>query len=283
MPPARLDSSFNQVSPSSYTHIPRPFEKEPVKSRQFNMGRTVGVLLLLLVLVGGSLLAYAFLFVHKNTQQVTSSSPSYSSTTTSSVPQGIPLFQDNFLQNTNGWSIQSYPGEFSVTLGNGALKLESESNKLLWELVPGGKSYGDFQLSVDAVLSKGSQENGYGVYIRGTVSQNVSLSRFYRFELYGDGSFAVFKGTTDAKGTVTTSRLVDYTNSTSLEKQGILNHVTMKAKGSRLQFIVNGQTVSTVSDSAYTSGSVALFVSNLPKASLGAEATFSHLAIYPLV
>ena len=281
MPPMRLNTSFDQVSPSAYTQVPYSFGKEPVKSQQLNVGRIVGVLLLLLALIGGSFLAYAFLFAHKSTQQVTNSSSSSPLIVTRSVPQGTPLFQDNFIQNTNGWSIQSYPGEFSVTLGNGALKLASENNKLLWEQVPGGKSYGDFQLSVDAVLSKGSQDNGYGVYIRGTLSQNTSIISFYRFELYGDGSFAVFKGMTDANGTITASRLVDYTNSSLIQKQGILNHVMINAKGSRLQFIVNGQTVSTVSDTTYMNGSVALFVSNLQNASPGAEATFSHLTIYP--
>ena len=237
--------------------------------------------MLLLVIVGGSFLAYTFLFAHKNTQQTTCSTVSHSPSTPLATPQGNPLFQDEFTNNTNGWSIQSYPGEFSVALGNGALKLENDNNKLLWELIPGTQKYADFQLSVDAVLSKGSQDNGYGVYIRSALSQNSSITAFYRFELYGDGSFAIFKGTTDANGVVTTPRLVDYTNSSAIQKQGGLNHITISAKGSSLQFIVNGQTLSTVSDTTYTSGSVALFVSNLQKAPPGAIATFSHLAIYP--
>jgi len=276
-PPTSFGASFNQAPPPTYTQAPRSFHENPVKRQHHNVGRTVGVLILLLVIVGGSFLAYTFLFTHKNVQQTTHNA----SSTTSSAPQGTPLFQDNFTNNTNGWSIQSYPGEFSVALGNGTLKLENDNNKLLWELVPGGKNYGDFRLSVDAVLSKGSQDNGYGVYIRGALSQNTSITTFYRFELYGDSSFAVFKGATDANGTVTTPRLVDYTNNSAIQKQGSLNHITINAKGSSLQFIVNGQTVSTVSDATYTSGSAALFVSNLQKAPPGAEATFSHLAIYP--
>jgi hypothetical protein len=246
------------------------------------MGRVIGVLVLLLAVIGGSFFAYTFLFTHKNTQQATNSAVSHSTSTTPlATPQGTPLFQDEFTNNTNGWSIQSYPGEFSVALGNGALKLENDNNKLLWELIPGTQKYTDFQLSVDAVLSKGSQDNGYGVYIRGALSQNSSITTFYRFELYGDGSFAIFKGTADANGVVTTPRLVDYTNSSAIQKQGELNHLTISAKGSSLRFSVNGQTLSTIADTAYTSGSVALFVSNLQKAPPGAIATFSHLAIYP--
>ncbi len=280
-PPVSFRASAQQVPPPAYTQVPRSFSQKPERRQQRSIGRVVGFLVLLLVIVGGSFLAYTFLFAHKNTQQTTSSTVSHSSSTPLATPQGNPLFQDEFTNNTNGWSIQSYPGEFSVTLGNGALKLENDNNKLLWELIPGTQKYADFQLSVDAVLSKGSQDNGYGVYIRSALSQNSSITAFYRFELYGDGSFAIFKGTTDANGIMTTPRLVDYTNNSAIQKQGGLNHITISAKGSNLQFIVNGQILSTVSDTTYTSGSAALFVSNLQKAPPGAIATFSHLAIYP--
>ena len=279
-PPISFRTPSQQVPPPAYIQGPHAFYQEP-KRRRFQIGRIVSVLVLLLVVIGGSLLTYTFLFSHKNSQQAASSTVS---THNPSAPlptqQGAPLFQDEFTNNTNGWSIQSYPGEFSVALGNGALKLENDNNKLLWELIPGDKQYGNFQLSVDAVLSKGSQENGYGVYIRSALSQNASITAFYRFELYGDGSFALFKGTTDANGAVTTPRLIDYTNSSAIQKQGSLNHITISAKGSSLQFIVNGQTLGTVTDGTYTSGSIALFVSNLQKAQPGAIATFSHLAIY---
>ncbi|GAC1425424.1 MAG: hypothetical protein NVS4B1_11000 [Ktedonobacteraceae bacterium] len=276
-PPAQMMGNENGYAQTSHV-----FYGAPKKRRQLNIGRIAGVLIVLLVVIGGSFLAYTFLFAHKNMQQATSSSTiSRSPSTPHTTGQGNPLFRDEFTNNTNGWSIQSYTGEFSVTLGNGALKLENDNNKLLWELIPGNKEYGDFQLSVDAVLTKGSQDNGYGVYIRGALSQNSSITTFYRFELYGDGSFAIFKGTTDANGIVTTPRLVDYTNSSAIQKQGILNHITINAKGASLQFIVNGQILSTISDATYTSGSVALFVSNLQKAPPGAVATFSHLTIYP--
>ena len=279
-PPVSFRASAQQVPPPAYAQAPRSFSQEPEKRRRLHIGRVVGILVLLLAVIGGSFLAYTFLFAHKNTQQATTSTVLHSSPTPLATLQGNALFQDNFTNNTNGWSIQSYPGEFSVALGDGALKLENDNNKLLWELIPGNQKYTDFQLSVDAVLSKGSQDNGYGVYIRSALSQNSSITTFYRFELYGDGSFAIFKGTADANGVLTTPRLADYTNSSAIQKQGGLNHITISAKGSSLQFIVNGQILSTVSDTTYTSGNVALFVSNLQKAPSGAIATFSHLAIY---
>lgn len=280
-PPNSFRASPQQVPPPAYAQAAHSFYQEPKKRGQFRIGKFVGILVLLLVFIAGSFLAYTFFFSHKSTQQAaTTGDASHSPSTPQPTPQGNALFQDQFMNNTNGWSIQSYPGEFSVALGNGTLKLENDNNKLLWELIPGDKKYGDFQLSVDAVLSKGSQENGYGVYIRSALSQNSSITTFYRFELYGDGSFAIFKGTSDTNGTATTPRLVDYTNNSAIQKQGSLNHITISAKGSSLQFIVNGQILSTVSDTTYTSGSIALFVSNLQKAPPVVVATFSHLVIY---
>ncbi len=48
-----------------------------------------------------------------------------------------------------------------------------------------------------------------------------------------------------------------------------------------MTFIVNGQTIASVTDSSYTSGSIALFVSNVQGTTPGAAATFSNLSIYP--
>jgi hypothetical protein len=61
---------------------------------------------------------------------------------------------------------------------------------------------------------------------------------------------------------------------------GHVNQVVVIANGPKMTLIVNGQMVRTFSDASYTSGVIALFVSNLPGAHPGAQATFSHLAIY---
>ena len=263
------------LSPA-YTQQHPPYYEQPQQRSQ--IGRIVGVCALLIALLGASYLGYTFLFAQKGSS--TTGGTSLHASPTNPVPQGNPLFKDDFTNNNNGWNIQSYPGEFAVSLSNGSLKLENDSNKLVWELLPGGKTYNDFQLSVDATLSKGSQDNGYGVYIRGALSQNLTITAFYRFELYGDGSFAIFKGMTDANGTTTTPRLVNYTNNSAIVRQGGINHITIIAKGSSMQFIVNNQTLSSLTDASYTSGSIALFVSNLQNAQPGAAATFTHLALY---
>lgn len=198
------------------------------------------------------------------------------------VPGGTPLFSDNFSSDANGWNLQSSPGNYAVTLNNGTLTMEMDKNQLLWELLPGERTFSNFTLLVNAMLSRGDQNNGYGVYIRGTANAQSDLATYYRFELYGDGSYAIFKGLTDASGTSTATRIVDYTLNTAIKKQGKTNQIMIIAKGSTLSFIVNDQLLKTITDTSYTSGAVALFVSNLPEAKPGMQAQFSGLALYPL-
>ena len=198
------------------------------------------------------------------------------------IPKRAPLFADSFVNDASGWNLQGVSGNYAITLGNGTLTLADDNHTLLWELLPGERTYGNFILTVNAVLSKGDQNNGYGVYIRGTSNRNTDLAEYYRFELYGDASYAIFKGTVNRSGKSTDTKLVDYTLNSALQKQGGINHIMILAKGPTLSLIANDQMVKTFSDPNYTSGSIALFVSNLPEAKPGAQAQFSQLAIYPV-
>ena len=197
-------------------------------------------------------------------------------------PTGTPLFMDNFVDDSSGWNRHSVPGSYSVAVGAGVLALENDKRSLLWEPVPGTRTFTNFQLTVDATLAKGDQNNGYGVYIRGAANQGNELATYYRFELYGDGSYAIFKGSTDASGKTVDTKLVDFLLSSAINKKDMLNHIMIIARGSRLSFIVNNHLLQTVTDTSYSSGSIALFVSNLPEAKPGAQAQFSQMTIYPL-
>ena len=198
------------------------------------------------------------------------------------LPTGTPLFSDNFSSDANGWNLQSSPGNYAVTLNNGTLTMGIDKNQLLWELLPGERTFSNFTLIVNAVLNQGDQNNGYGVYIRGAASAQSDLATYYRFELYGDGSYAIFKGVTDANGTSTDTKIVNYTLNAAIKKEGGINQIMIIAKGATLSFVVNGQLLKTIKDSSYASGSVALFISNLPEAKPGIQVQFSRLAIYPL-
>ncbi len=228
---------------------------------------------------------FAFLFLRATGISLSTFTPFLAATDSAvayPLPHGTPIFSDDFLNDDNGWNLQSSSGMYSLTLGQGKMSMEIDQHKLFWELLPGEYTYSDFICTVDGVLSRGDQNNGYGVYIRGAANQASDLATYYRFELYGDGSYAIFKGMLDPNGHSISTTIVDYAVNSSIQPHGKLNHLMIIARGAALSFIVNGQLLKTISDHSYTNGTIALFVSNLPQSTSGAQVQFSHLAIYPV-
>ncbi len=262
-----------QSSPELPGFAPPAIKETPPARRSKSWMIALIVLLVLVLVGGGGFFGYTLLNKPK-TAAVTQT------VVTTGAAKGTPLFADTFKNNASGWSLPADPGKFSISLANGSLVIEDDSNELLWEPLPGNKTYGDFTLSVDAMLAQGDQTNGYGFYIRGASVQNSEMATYYRFELYGDGSYAIFKGTVDANGNPTYAKLVNYTLSSAIQKQGIMNYISITAKGSSLSLTVNGQVVKTLTDAGYTNGSIAPFVSNMQNAKPGAQAKFSNLTIY---
>jgi len=251
-------------------------EEEHEPERRTKTGLIIGIIALIVVVLVGSLGAgFFYLKPQFTTAQVTPKP------TPLPAPTGKPLFSDSFANNNNGWDLTSKAGAFSVKVGNGSMVLEDDNNRLLWELVPNNQNFGDFYLTVNANLSKGTQDNGYGIYIRGTSDQNLDIATYYRFEIYGDGSYAIFKGTVDASGVSNSQQLVNYTTTSIINKAGKVNHIAISAKGAVMTLYVNGQKLKTITDNTYASGSIAMFVSNLPQSPAGAAATFSNLVLYP--
>jgi hypothetical protein len=249
--------------------------RSPQQRRGPRIGLIVGVVLLVVFLVGGALTGYFYYKLHFQNSTAKSTTP-----TVFVTPSVVPLFSDSFDANNMGWDLTSNPGKFSVKIGAGSLVLEDDQNKLLWEIVP-GKIFTDFRLDVDAMLTKGDPNNGYGILVRAS-SQGNGLGTYYRFELYGDGTYAIFKGYLDSAGTTQSIKVQGYMAHPAIAKVEHVNHITIVAKGPTMSFIVNGQTVNTYTDDNYKGGSLALFVSNLPSLPPGAQATFAHLAVFPV-
>ena len=191
------------------------------------------------------------------------------------------LFGDCFQDNRNQWNLTSQPNQFSVNISNGSLILKDDDHTLLQEVALGNPHmFTDFRLEVDADLSLGDPINGYGVFIRGTLDTSGIIETYYRFELFGNGQYAIYKGVQSGNGTSTDMKLVDFTTSSAIHKQGSINHISITAKGANMALKVNGVVVQTITDNDYSTGSIALFVSNLASAAAGAQATFSNLGIY---
>ncbi|WP_376796016.1 family 16 glycoside hydrolase [Thermogemmatispora sp.] len=272
--------SYPQVGSYQVPPLPPSQPQMPERPRGGpNFGLIALIAVVVLVLVLGGLGVFAL--THRgggNTGSVTPTPAQGTSTTTTATP----LFSDNFANNNHGWDLTSVPGRYSVKLGNGQLVLEEDNNRILPEFVP-GKTFDDFRLEVDVAITKGTQENsGFGVYIRASANQNTELATYYRFAMYGDSTYAIFKGMVDSAGEpLDDQKLVGYLSTTALKPIGQVNHVQIIAKGSTMTLAVNGQTLNSVTDSSYKSGSIALYVSNLPDTPKGVVVAYSNLAIYP--
>lgn len=272
-----LQPAMNGFAPGNYYRQPLP--PEPEERRGPNVVAILLVIVALFLLIGGGCIAGYFFLAGDQGQHT----PAVTPTAAIVTPSVRPLFGDNFQDNAKKWIIAGIPGQYSVSVGGGQMVLEDDHNKLLWEIVP-GQTFSDFRLDVDAKLTKGDKTNGYGIYIRGIASQTSDIGLYYRFELYGDGTFGLYKGTLDANGNSVATSLTnnDLIGNAAIHTEGTTNHITIIARGSGMQFIVNNTTIFTLNDSTYKGGEVALFVSNLPENPPVAQAVFTHLAIFPV-
>ncbi|MBE3558801.1 MAG: DUF1080 domain-containing protein [Ktedonobacteraceae bacterium] len=288
----QIPSPVNQGNLAGFSPVPT-FVEQPRQQRRSNRVVAAGLLLLatLLLLSAAVLAVSQFAFPGLQSQTGAGTAPAQN------TAQQSPLFRDNFQNNVQGWNTQSLPGKFTASVGNGALTLEDNSHSMLWEQVPAPaaqtaqtpapahlpyREFQDFRLDVDAVLAKGDQNNGYGLFVRGTLDKQGEIASYYRFTIYGDGSYAIAKGSADANGKLTSSLLVPYQMHEAIKKGGERNHLTLIAQGPVMTFLVNGQTLSTVKDASYSKGLIAFFVINLLEAQGGAQAKFSNVAIDPV-
>lgn len=254
----------------------QPDEDEDEGKKRPSAAVVTLIIVLLFAVVGGGVAFAGYKFLRQGSGTANASP----TPVTISTPTGSPLFSDFFKDNNANWNTTPSPGT-KISISNGKLLLEADTHSLLLpELLP-GKTFADFRIDVDAALAKGDTANGYGIYIRASSTPNDPLGLYYRFEVYGDGSFWIYKGTADANGNSVSTAIKQSGPNNAVYTDGNLNHLTVIAKGSQLSFIINNTTVSTFTDTSYTSGAVALFVSNIKTSTTNAQATFENLAVFP--
>lgn len=133
-----------------------------------------------------------------------------------------------------------------------------------------GQTFGDFALEVDATQRAGPAESSYGVLFR-----MVDGHQFYRFEITGNGLYMIERHNDDG----TWTRLVPDWTPTSAIVQGMnqTNRLRVLAVGSSLTFYVNDILLTTVTDTTYPSGAIALDAGTFGGANM--QVSFDNLAI----
>jgi hypothetical protein len=209
------------------------------------------------------------------------SSPDRTSTPTQ-VPmlQGTvqPLFSDNFVNNKNGWSVVSVPGSgYTRTLQNNALTLADTEHNVLIESVPTSSTFKNFSITTTFTLMQADKNDSVGLYIRG----DSNLDHDYRVDIFGNDTYAISKETLNANNELEQTFLIHPSRTNALKSIGQRNVLTIAMQGPTMTAQINGKTVHTLSDTAYTHGQIALFVENGPTSN-GVTAIFHSLVIYPI-
>ncbi len=291
-PPSLPDSEYGQPSspipimpfdaPEAYgqqSPIQPPagrFIRTPLSRIGPNSALIIGVSALLLLVIGGGLF---FLVKSRgsNTSIISNGTPTHTKNDITATPTPVPLFSDNFADNSRGWGLASGSG-YSSTIRNNMMTLADANHKILNMPISAGNkvpaSFGDFEVTTALTLSKADQNDSAGLYIRG----NSNLVQGYFIDIFGDNSFDIVKIFADSSKD---SFLVSPTNSSSINPIGRQNTLTVVTKGSKIVVLINGKVVSSISDNNdYTSGTIELFVEN-GQSSNGAQASFSHVTVYP--
>ena len=236
----------------------------------------IGVSALLLLVIGGGLF---FLVKSRgsNTGIISNGTPTFTKNAITATPTPVPLFSDDFADNSRGWGLASGSG-YSSTIRNNMMTLADANHKILNMPIPAGNNvpatFGDFEVTTALTLSKADQNDSAGLYIRG----NSNLVQGYFIDIFGDNSFDIVKIFADS---AKDAFMVSPTNSSSINPIGQQNILTVVTKGSKIVVLINGKVVSSISDpNDYASGTIELFVEN-GQSSNGAQVSFSHVTVYP--
>ncbi len=241
-----------------------------------NISLIIGIILLVLLVVGGGIF-FIVKSTGSNTNVTSNGSTSSRTNSATATPTPIPLFTDNFVDNSKGWGLANSSG-YSSTIGNNIMTLAEANHKILDMTIPTSNNisatYSDFEVTTTLTLLKADQNDSVGLYIRG----DSNLSQGYFIDIFGDNSFDVVKIFADSsKDTF----LVSPTSSSTINPVGRKNKLTVVAKGAKLVILINDKVVSSISDSnGYTNGTIALFVEN-GQSSNGVQASFNNVVVYP--
>ncbi|TMC20643.1 MAG: hypothetical protein E6J34_12105, partial [Chloroflexi bacterium] len=143
----------------------------------------------------------------------------------------LPLFIDYFVDNSKGWLVGDSAGAgYNRTIDENGLTLSATNHKILIESLPGNNVYGDFLLTTTFIFQQGDKHDSIGIYVRG----DGNLDHDYRFDIYGNNTYALIKESLDSTNTPTITYLITPSSSPCLKPTGQANTLTLLMKGSTL-------------------------------------------------
>ncbi len=190
------------------------------------------------------------------------------------TPPPQAAFYDTFKNNALGWSISSTAGYYR-TVKSGKLTLTNTNpGTTLIESLPTNAIYDDFTVSVDFTILKAGRNDRAGIYVRG----DSNMDHDYRIDIYGDNTFDIAKEYLDSKNNPRATFLDAPRYSPALNPPGEQNTIKLVMAGSQLVLFMNSVKVSSITDSDYSTGQVALFA-HAGEDSNGVAVMFSRVEV----
>jgi 3-keto-disaccharide hydrolase len=233
--------------------------QEPQPKRSLNTFFIISMVIVFLALsVGG----FVFLQTSKGigatpTTGTETPTPTPSSTVIYlETPPTQSVFYDTFKNNALGWSLSSADGYYR-TLKSGVLTLTNTNPGVtLVESLPTNALFADFAVSVDMTILRAGRGDRAGIYVRG----DSNMDHDYRIDINGDNTIDIVKEYLDSNNNPRTVLLVAPRVSPALNPSGEQNTIKLVLSGSQLMLLINSLEVSSISDSDYSTGQIALFV-----------------------
>ncbi len=178
------------------------------------------------------------------------------------------LFQDDFINTDSGWnSVRDTSGNITDYEGGGYHILNNQPISHVW--ANPGLKFNDVHVEVDAVKTGGPDDNYYGVICRYKDGSN-----FYILGISSDGYYGIVKV---LNGGLTLLGSDQMQPSEAIQQGKATNHLSAECKGKKLSLSVNGQLISTVEDTAFSSGDVGLEVTTRETA--GVDVLFTQFSV----
>jgi hypothetical protein len=161
------------------------------------------------------------------------------------------IYADGFVPGEMGNWVMEGDNAGQTAVINEQLVIDLVDNHIMQFSTLPDFTFDDFILEVDARLLEGDLGSSYGVLFRMQDS-----TRFYRFEITGDGLYMVERRDGDSGWT----RFVDgWTESPAIKRQlGSVNRLRVEARGQSISLYVNDELIHQFTDTAYSSGTIAL-------------------------
>jgi hypothetical protein len=189
------------------------------------------------------------------------------------LPSNV-LFQDDFSDPSSGWD-QFSDADGITDYDNGSYRIRIDQPEFTFWANPGlGNTLpSDVRIDVDATKIGGPDFNDFGVICR--YSGSGSSANFYEFIISSDGYAGIVLVTDSSQDVISTEGQLQ---SFDAIKQGSTsNHIRVECFGNLLTLFVNGEMLTSVTDSTLTSGDVGLLASTYDEA--GVDILFDNFIV----